>query len=1692
MTGLCIALPHQDFDAAEILLDSFSDSELDQLLAEKLEELQVGILDSFKEHLRAHENTLAQLHRRRRSLPARPTIPTDYWHETVIDSVAVETVKNMKTIMDIYPINLPSTKAIYKDGLGHGYIYKNGEMKLLLVRNMWTKSMSGCPCANDPTDTKCACCTQGGKLCSPSVGLQGNICVDGDSELVLECTQSGIRPLTLNAAVAFDYHAEGLSHPQSHREVIIVADKKTVTFYKLDEQGLQELHTQKGHSHIHLGEEVTHLGLGELYAEEFGALVKKRFAFFFGEKEEAKVYFQVVVNGTTDTLQTGLLKPWEEYGSEMRVWQNDAQIMMGVLNGTNLHIHELLTDRWGRQRIFFVQDVQFPSDVMYWKMYSSGFEKFLIAVTPSLTRVFSLQQGFYKFLQDLTPGVLGTFKDVVPLQIPSCKNDVVLLTGSGTTLVIFVWNSVDGKYFKANETTISEDITGWELSFGSVGVGSAAIPTVVAQAATSVAAIKLTSSLHDIMDQGVQENEELQKEKLYIENEYTRQTSVMSLMQNRVDNAIDVHTTTKLSGDYIIDSVIVDGTLKTNVFDAVDMTFPNTDFASGVSYSDYKSHTANISDSFTWLNNLDKTLNQYSSRLQGNFSDARKITGKKTYVKGLDVASLNTPSLDDIPVSDIATTTGKYSLVGTTAFPTMNAENVNLPTGGVVGGIDLSNAVLLSGPAKLGYLAFDKNVTVTQDLNIGNNEVDGVVINNLYRNALTKAVNDAKTIAGVKTFKKPVTFSSTVDVTGLVDGVDLKQLFDSALYLDKAGQVVTGRKTFTGTVSAGELDVQGRVSGVDFNTILAKSGDQVFTVPQKLAAASFGALDANQIDMSDGFTMNGIDISVLDSIRMSRKNPTPHSGVLTVNGMVSVLGSLDAVNIGGHNVAQLKSNIVTDDADSIISSDLSFASLTVKDSVSTANKVGANGQNISRINENAVFLAGNNAMTGSVTWGDLDLQGDVAVGGLVNGKDLQVVHNDAVYTDASSVQVTGKKTFAEFSVKGNINAETTNGIDLSKRLVTLDTDQDIVVPYEFFTLHAEKNLNLGGTFDAVDLVALDSTALKELQDETNNIYLEKVQAGTINILRNLNAGTVDNVDYKTLMKNVVLLDDSKSHGIKLAFEDDVSVKGALGATSLNGFDLATNYLTTNTMQSLSPNVEFESITTASITVDGFVNSKKLPDEVANTLNVNGGQTVTGMKSISGIVNVANNVEVTGNINNIKMATEAIYLKDASTVNGRLKFSNGLLTSSLTSSTNMISDIDMSDLSTNAWYYNESATISASMIFDSSVTMKDSLTVVGTIDKFNIGQVYNDAKQALNQYSTYNEGIKSEYAVKCPLILEAYKDTQKAIFDADYFRLVQEIALGKVHHASTSFWASGTTYIIISWKDECSSTLYRFESPGKLVHVQTLAVSGHGKDWLAIEQGQEIFLVMAASSEGNACTKQNSVVWKMSNGALSVYQDLLPGTKVSANHGVVYITAPSATHSYIFDTKTLLFNFVNTATTEMDSILTSKSGHSVASIKLQGSLVLFVDGQQLSSQLSKLQVDDSVLFEQQGKILLLAAVTRNPLSGIEYSLDLYGIDPTENTLNWLDSKPLLAAATLTSFYSSELRFFSDLATPKVNWAIYISIPNEAFSEVKDHYLLVGKGDSSKLLYLEMRGLTHEALDRTCHVDDFKYPELIPRV
>ncbi|SYZ77272.1 Hypothetical protein TART1_0040, partial [Trichococcus shcherbakoviae] len=302
--------------------------------------------------------------------------------------------------------------------------------------------------------------------------------------------------------------------------------------------------------------------------------------------------------------------------------------------------------------------------------------------------------------------------------------------------------------------------------------------------------------------------------------------------------------------------------------------------------------------------------------------------------------------------------------------------------------------------------------------------------------------------------------------------------------------------------------------------------------------------------------------------------------------------AFDAVNIDGHNVAQLKNNIVTDDTDSIISSDLSFASLTVKGSVSTANKAGANGKNISRIHENAVLLGGNNAMTGSVTWGDLDLQDDVAVGGLVNGKDLQVVHNNAVYKDASSVQITGKKVFVNgLSVKGNIVTETTNGIDLSTRLFTLHTDQDITAAFTFDSVTAEKNLTLDGTFDGVDLERLDSQALKQSADNIGNIVFNgEVTVGDFKV-----AGNLENIDVNQRLQDAVRLTGSDIiiRG-KKTFVSDVTFKNIF-TTNLNNVDFnayLSHAVRKNVPITLNRNIKVNGLVTA-------------PSVTANSLAIQG-------------------------------------------------------------------------------------------------------------------------------------------------------------------------------------------------------------------------------------------------------------------------------------------------------------------------------------------------------------------------------------------------------------------------------------------------------------------------------------------------------
>lgn len=84
---------------------------------------------------------------------------------------------------------------------------------------------------------------------------------------------------------------------------------------------------------------------------------------------------------------------------------------------------------------------------------------------------------------------------------------------------------------------------------------------------------------------------------------------------------------------------------------------------------------------------------------------SRLVRGRKTFASRLSVQHLHTGFLDDIPTSDLITASGRHSIAGA-VFPNgVWVQEMTLGAGGTIGGVDLSQAVLLGTTAVLGELS---------------------------------------------------------------------------------------------------------------------------------------------------------------------------------------------------------------------------------------------------------------------------------------------------------------------------------------------------------------------------------------------------------------------------------------------------------------------------------------------------------------------------------------------------------------------------------------------------------------------------------------------------------------------------------------------------------------------------------------------------------------------------------------------------------------------------------------------------------------------------------------------------------------------------------------------------------------------------------------------------------------------------
>nr|XP_045625096.1 uncharacterized protein LOC123774635 [Procambarus clarkii] len=1102
-------------------------------------------------------------------------------------------------------------------------------------------------------------------------------------------------------------------------------------------------------------------------------------------------------------------------------------------------------------------------------------------------------------------------------------------------------------------------------------------------------------------------------------------------------------------------------------------------------------------------------------------------------------------------------------------------------------------------------------------LNLSNAVFKSTFNGEMFENLVTTARDF--NITGNLIFKTDVQFDS-LRVTGAIGGVDVAGLAASALYLNKSDQVVRGKLVFRNPVSAASLDVSGKINNVNFLNAVTRSGVQNFSAPQTLKSATFGAVKAHAIDMSEGATVNTVDISELAKRRVKLNSADSFNGTLNVEGKVTILGSLSAVYINGFNIQQLKENIVTDNVSSTISGTVIFTNLNVDQSVTTSNLAGANGLNISDINANAVHLASDNFLSGWITWGDLALLDNVTVGGLVNGIDLREFAADAVYKDTTALQIiTGKKTFQSgITVKGDVHTLTTNRIDLATSLFTLHTDQVLTAAYYFNNIRAQQMVHLVGLVCNVDLKKLVTNTLRRGEDslvgtvnfhdvvnvtdfkirgalnalnvqellrdairklDTTNVAVtgtktftaaaastitfRNIKVGFLNmvnfdeylahlVLKNSPAhltlasvsstlaasavtsstlvlqGTIDGIDYSSFLASAVHLTGDQTINSSLVFTDVVTVSGNLRTERLNSLVLDTDYLTTSTNQTIPVNASFSNVTTGNVMVAGKVNNWNLPDAVRGTMTNGSGQVVTGLVTFSGAVEVSGNVEVTGSTGTtvkVKLSQQVIALDDTATIEGVVVFNGPLTVASLQSTTGIINGIYLSDLYHNAWYVDQETTITGRLVFSARVIFMQGLIVVGQIGQISVDDLYRETTHILAQYSNKTEQLKKEYGDVCEPITAIYEQLQSTVYEGDYFLTVGELQMPHNTRSSTSFQTFNVTCVVMTWEGMCDSVLYTFDpTTVGLVQKSVIPETGNAHQWLYLEGTNKVLLAMVGSEAGNNCTRKNSLVWKLEEGSIQVHQELVAGEGMSAvtldgGSVALFIHTLENTVVYRLDPTTEYFTQVDILPGYVGIAVTVKVGGRIIMFWASGSLgKLMVDGVFGEALEFPSHLLDAVMFEQAGSIFLVLVVRREMCTQQQYDLELYEVNLRTKTVTCVDRHDLAAPADLIAFYAGneasgstivmaikhnvfplayklvgqKLRIFSEECPANVLWAQHVRPPGQKFPQLADHYIFLGRNDSTILITkLIMRGAALPTSHLDCDNDAFGDPHLIAR-
>ncbi|KAK7081597.1 hypothetical protein SK128_014835, partial [Halocaridina rubra] len=1054
-------------------------------------------------------------------------------------------------------------------------------------------------------------------------------------------------------------------------------------------------------------------------------------------------------------------------------------------------------------------------------------------------------------------------------------------------------------------------------------------------------------------------------------------------------------------------------------------------------------------------------------------------------------------------------------------------------------------------------------------------------------------VSKEQTISAEKTFEVTLRFSN-VTVEGLVDGVDLVKASKNALYTDIPGQIITGRKTFV-DVDAKEFELIGEIKGLDIHKVVTRDGEQKFTAPQKINIGNFASLACDLLEVTEPVLINGLNFSEAFEKRVSLSSPFNFSSVLGVNGQVIVNGSLMVDYVNDQKLSSLLENIVYTNQPSVIKSKVVFTNVTALGPISSKDFRGANGISIREIADNAVYLDSDNIFLNNVSWEEVILEGGVVGTGLFNGYDIRDLYEEALFTDVSNQTVTGSKSFVNcIYVKGNLDAQTINGIDLRESLFTRNTEQNITGTYQFSDVTFEQNVNIIGNYNNINMKFANSDVFGE--SETifkgdvifhGNIsagqlhadgYIEEINAGallsdavkldntskiqitgnksftqipqipnanleylnginftdfvdhvlTLSSPKNLTGtltingtltvpevlaskleakGSVDGVNLTEQIPNVLFLNKDNDVNVSLEITGDVYISTSMNISSLNERDINTEFLTMDTEQVIPHDVTFQNITTSDVSVDGTVNSWNLTQSVENSVKNSSRQVVHGTKNFTNTVRVLGNVEVLGRVGSdrkVKLASQAVQLNaELVEIGGTLVFKEAVRVEHLSGTTDIINGINYTELCDHAWILDQPSRITGKMIFEGDVILSHGLFYNTSDGQPSIGEALQESFALSEDISKEKVSFNKEYSDVCDSAVSLNRKLENAIYEGDYFELINASQITGHLYSSFSFQVDGTTYLAVSWGGgHCFSTLYKFNPETyQFIKLKDFQDSGHGEQWLLIENNGSTYLGLARSKNVNPCSRAKSKIWKLIKSEFSFHQELEPADKMSVTYsagGVVkiYLHAVDHTTVYKLNPRTEMFEiYKRTAEIIYISLtLLLQDMTNILFLAQKGFGKVMIKGKTGSEEELGGNIASAVLFEQHRKVFIAVSCVSFASRIPRYEIRLFAVNLVTKSFRWLDQKTLASPANLTSFYAGnpvtgttyiiaaqnnrfplvytllgeKLRLFAKLDIPRVDWVQYIGVPRQRYQAFPDHFLLLCQKDNTYLAQLIMKG------------------------